>query len=72
MQNFERAWLRRLRIADASFPRHPSSLPPCAQNAVNPLFNLTMTHSDALLAHFYGQNPPSRYNQPQRAAKKQP
>ncbi|KAI0750474.1 terpenoid cyclases/Protein prenyltransferase [Fomes fomentarius] len=36
-------------------------------NATHPLFNLTMTHSDGILAHFYGQTVPSRYN---AAAKK--
>ncbi|KAI0738353.1 terpenoid cyclases/Protein prenyltransferase [Daedaleopsis nitida] len=30
-------------------------------NATHPLFNLTMTHSDAMLAYHYGQSPPSRY-----------
>ena len=39
------------------------------QNATHPLFNLTVTHSDGMLAHFYGQTPPSRHRPP--APKKQ-
>ncbi|TBU21726.1 terpenoid cyclases/Protein prenyltransferase [Dichomitus squalens] len=30
-------------------------------NAAHPIFNLTITHADGILAHFYGQMPPSRY-----------
>ncbi|KAI1793727.1 terpenoid cyclases/Protein prenyltransferase [Ganoderma leucocontextum] len=30
-------------------------------NAVHPIFNLTFTHADGMLAHFYGQTPPLRY-----------
>ncbi|KAI0350797.1 terpenoid cyclases/Protein prenyltransferase [Trametes cingulata] len=30
-------------------------------NATHPLFNLTVTHSDAIMAFFYGQTLPSRY-----------
>ncbi|KAI0628312.1 terpenoid cyclases/Protein prenyltransferase [Trametes polyzona] len=33
-------------------------------NAVHPLFNLTVTHSDAMMAYFYGQTFPSRYTPP--------
>ncbi|KAH9940138.1 terpenoid cyclases/Protein prenyltransferase [Epithele typhae] len=29
-------------------------------NAVHPLLNLTVTHADGMLAHFYGQAPPAR------------
>ncbi|CDO76230.1 hypothetical protein BN946_scf184644.g4 [Trametes cinnabarina] len=29
-------------------------------NATHPILNLTTTHSDGMLAHFYGQKPPSR------------
>ncbi|OSC97259.1 terpenoid cyclases/Protein prenyltransferase [Trametes coccinea BRFM310] len=29
-------------------------------NATHPVFNLTTTHSDGMLAYFYGQTPPSR------------
>ncbi|KAI0668066.1 terpenoid cyclases/Protein prenyltransferase [Trametes maxima] len=32
-------------------------------NATHPLFNLTITHSDGIMAHFYGQTFPSRYAQ---------
>lgn len=31
------------------------------QNAAHPIFNLTFTHADGMLAHFYGQTPPLRY-----------
>ena len=37
------------------------------KNAAHPVFNLTITHADGMLAHFYGQTPPSRY--PPRAKK---
>ncbi|PIL34579.1 hypothetical protein GSI_03358 [Ganoderma sinense ZZ0214-1] len=30
-------------------------------NAAHPVFNLTFTHADGMLAHFYGQTPPLRY-----------
>jgi hypothetical protein len=30
------------------------------QNATHPLFNLTMTHTDAMMGYFYGQVVPRR------------
>ena len=53
---------RRL-LTDLSIPYSSSFRLAMTQNATHPLFNLTMTHSDAMLAYFYGQSPPSRYQQ---------
>ncbi len=35
--------------------------PRLLQNAAHPIFNLTFTHAEGMLAHFYGQTPPLRY-----------
>ncbi|KAJ7076543.1 terpenoid cyclases/protein prenyltransferase alpha-alpha toroid [Mycena belliarum] len=40
--------------------------PPNRVNATHPLFNLTITHTEAIMAHFYGQVVPPRI--PKRAA----
>ncbi|KAJ7905003.1 terpenoid cyclases/protein prenyltransferase alpha-alpha toroid [Mycena leptocephala] len=38
-------------------------------NATHPLFNLTITHTEAMMAHFYGQTVPPRISKPAAAAK---